>query len=766
VNIGDWLRGAGKSDGGKAQPALSPQVEQLEPRLLLNADSVGVGPWFALDAPHTQHAIFVDLDDEPAYDQAKISNVLAEPDACCLIAPSVDLVQDRSESDDEASGVTSAPIDANGSPDVNAGSEAAITNGQLVQVAYAAVERAADPAAASLRDSDGSVAGYRHNVISTREASAIEITGPPVVETETPYERNRTEHTDLRDEGGPSVEIVGSALNDAFPASGVLALTLIGTEVETVATRYGWTAESLSARLLSDETLHVDATGALFYADPPPSPMGDVDSASSETEASLIPQAGPYSYDDTFLLHSFPTASRVIYLDFDGHTTPAGTAWNDGNAIVSAPFDTDGDPSSFSSAEQDTIQRIWQQVAEDYIPFDIDVTTEDPGDAGLTRADPSDQHYGVRVVISPSSAWYGSFGGAAYLDVFDLIGDFYKPCFVFSDQLSNGEKNIAEAASHEVGHTLGLSHDGAGATEYYPGHGSGATGWSTIMGLGYYKPVVQWSQGEYLDATNTEDDLNIITTRNGFGYRADDHGNTAVAASPLGVSGGTNVTGQGIIERTADVDFFSFSTGTGLASISIRPFVLGPNLDIKAALYDSAGTILLTSDFADTLGASFSTMLVAGTYYISIDGTGWGEPLNDPPTGYTEYGSLGQYSIRGTIDGPAWDIDGNGTYDALTDGLLVLRYLFGFQPPELCEDAIGPGATRTCAEIEEYLDSMADLMILDIDGNGAQDALTDGILLIRYLFGFRSPELCEDAIGPGATRICTEIEDYIESYIT
>ena len=69
------------------------------------------------------------------------------------------------------------------------------------------------------------------------------------------------------------------------------------------------------------------------------------------------------------------------------------------------------------------------------------------------------------------------------------------------------------------------------------------------MGDSRDRALTQWSRGEYPDANNTEDDLWIITTTNGFGYRTDDHGNSTGAASPLGVVGGTAVSGEGIIER-------------------------------------------------------------------------------------------------------------------------------------------------------------------------------------------------------------------------
>jgi phosphoheptose isomerase len=52
----------------------------------------------------------------------------------------------------------------------------------------------------------------------------------------------------------------------------------------------------------------------------------------------------------------------------------------------------------------------------------------------------------------------------------------------------------------------------------------------------------------------------------------------------------------------------------------------------------------------------------------------------------------------------AGDIDGNGVVAPLTDGLLVLRYLFGFRDGTLITGAVGAGCTRcTAPAIEGYL---------------------------------------------------------------
>lgn len=102
-----------------------------------------------------------------------------------------------------------------------------------------------------------------------------------------------------------------------------------------------------------------------------------------------------------------------------------------------------------------------------------------------------------------------------------------------------------------------------------------------------------------------------------------------------------------------------------------------------------------------------------------------------------------------------YDIDGNGSKDALTDGLLTIRYLFGFRGEVLTDRAVGPGATRnTPDKIEAYLLILS--ADLDIDGNGKTEALSDGLLLLRYLFGFTGDVLTDRAIGSGATRLSSE----------
>ena len=289
------------------------------------------------------------------------------------------------------------------------------------------------------------------------------------------------------------------------------AIQRLGMRLPEVAARLGQTPDGLRRVFETDSSLWVDEAGELLYID-----EHTVDGSSAAVEPSEPEAVAPFPLDQTFLLNSKPGSKRVIFLDFDGHVT-SGTSWNSsftgGADIVTPAFDLDGIPSSFNATEAEIVQRTWLHVAEDYAAFDVNVTTQDPGAAAITRSATSDDVYGTRSVIGPDT-FYGAAGGVAYVGTFDSVGDSGKPNFVFTNNLGNGSSNavyraklFAEAASHEVGHNLGLSHDGKnnadGTTSaYYYGH----NGWAPIMGVGYNQAVTHWSNGDYSGANQTQDD--------------------------------------------------------------------------------------------------------------------------------------------------------------------------------------------------------------------------------------------------------------------
>ena len=108
--------------------------------------------------------------------------------------------------------------------------------------------------------------------------------------------------------------------------------------------------------------------------------------------------------------------------------------------------------------------------------------------------------------------------------------------------------------------------------------------------------------------------------------------------------------------------------------------------------------------------------------------------------------------------------------DALTDGILNIRYLFGFTGPALTDGAVDEGNCTRCTsqEIVDYLDTPACQTLFDADGDGVRAALTDGLLVIRYLFGFTGQTLTEGAVDRVRCTRCTadEIIAHLESPVS
>ncbi len=371
--------------------------------------------------------------------------------------------------------------------------------------------------------------------------------------------------------------------------------------------------------------------------------------------------------------HSRPSATRRIYLDFNGGIV-AGTAWNTSSGVTSynvKVWTQDTDSTTFNDAEQAWMKKVWQRVAEDYSSFDVDVTTDvayDPDNytgnkdlVGWLLICETTDNNGVALPHNGS-------GGVAYVNVFGgtTYSPNYQPAWVSSTNGGGSESIIAEAASHEMGHNMGLNHDATSTLGYYGGHGSGDISWGPIMGTGYNRNVSQWSKGEYFDANNIQDDLAVIAGK--VSYRTDDHGNTLGTATPLVVTGGTSIASttleddpanaatanKGVIERNTDVDVFSFVTGAGTVTLNANPWkqpsgTFGGNLDILLELYNEAGTLVTSNNAADKTLATITTTLAQGLYYLYIRNTGTGTPTVSPPSGYTSYGSVGEYFISGTI---------------------------------------------------------------------------------------------------------------------
>jgi hypothetical protein len=331
-------------------------------------------------------------------------------------------------------------------------------------------------------------------------------------------------------------------------------------------------------------------------------------------------------------LNSLPGAEATIFLDFDGHYVQS-TLWNGGDAFYCSP----------SGMNDLQITEAFNRVAEDYRPFEINITT----DSSVFESVPLNRR--IRIIITTTSAWYPGVGGVAWIGSFNWGDD--TPAFVFSDRLGPySPKMVGECCSHESGHTVGLSHQSKYGTDcntpvetYNSGIGSGQTGWAPIMGNSYGRNMSNWNNGPTpYGCTTLQDNLSIITNQNTIAYREDDYADTLNASTYALPNLNFNI--AGLISNNADKDAFKFTLSqSSNFYLTAVPFnvgdnYIGANLDIKIELYNSPTNLIGTYDPA-TMSVTIDTILNAGTYYLKIDGTG---NIN-----IGEYGSLGSYTLNG-----------------------------------------------------------------------------------------------------------------------
>lgn len=334
------------------------------------------------------------------------------------------------------------------------------------------------------------------------------------------------------------------------------------------------------------------------------------------------------------VLSSHPSASAVLFLDFDGHTV-SGTSWNYAGPIVCAP----------SGLDNTKITTIFNRIAEDYRPFNINVTT----DSTKYLAAPANKR--MRVILTVTHEWYGSAGGVAFVGSYTWGDD--TPCFVFSGLLGYNVKNISEATAHEAGHTLGLYHQASydancvKTSDYHYGQGAGEIGWAPIMGVGYYQNFTLWNNGpNSYGCTNYQNDLSVITGSNGFTYRTDDHTANFTGATNA-VFASDQFTVNGVIEQNTDQDLIKFiQPSFGRFQLNAIPYNVGTgnsgsNLDLQVTLFNGAQTQLNIYNPGTLLSSVIDTNLNPGTYYLRIEGKGNMYAPN--------YASLGSYALQGNF---------------------------------------------------------------------------------------------------------------------
>jgi hypothetical protein len=268
---------------------------------------------------------------------------------------------------------------------------------------------------------------------------------------------------------------------------------------------------------------------------------------------------------------------------------------------------------------------------------------------------------------------------------------------------------------------------------------------------------VHWTLGNLSPLTGVHGNYRLSVLTSGV---TDAAGNTLAAVTPATWTVDAVAPTVSIAAVTPNPRNTSVSTLVISFSEAVHGFTAA-----KLALTRSGGANLLTASQTLTTGDNTVWTLgnlsgltgIQGNYTLTVSNSGVVDGVGNALAG----GASTTWSM--VISD--LDADGNGTADALTDGILILRYLFAPSGNWSYSDAVGVGATRTTRDaIRSFLEGGRTLA-LDADGNGTADALTDGILILRYLYAPTGNWTYSDAVGAGASRTTRDaIKAYLNQY--
>jgi hypothetical protein len=394
------------------------------------------------------------------------------------------------------------------------------------------------------------------------------------------------------------------------------------------------------------------------------------------------------------MLNSNPRATHTIYLNFTGSRMTRD--WSpDGFPNVNlgkhhTVFDLDGDASRFSDGEADAIYRIWKYVADDYAPFDVNVTTVN------NNYNPS--VYWDNVLEVAIGGWVPrneegeGLYGVAHFNQYARLGE--DAVYVFSDRHKDTAlaqydddaqgayeffvKAVAGTAAHEAGHAFGLEHqswfssDGERLEKYRPAATTGNGTQAAIMGRSFREdggPESRSLWAEGLDEFGKwQSDVQVLAAR--LGVRADDRPDDTFVDLPQLDPGHFFTTGfigaNDCDPSGNDVDWFRFLNPGGPVHVYLdSPAGAFGNLHANIELWNiqTNERVQVAAVEGPVNGFGF-LHLPEGMYMLGVSNTGG-------------YGNLGNYELEVGAFGSAGDIKVPGPLGTIVDVSSMLPGLDG-----------------------------------------------------------------------------------------